>query len=55
MTVQSIALGVFLGMIAYRVANLAIAAIAHAFVLFLADRWPATWSGFADSLARRRV
>ncbi|WP_155274068.1 hypothetical protein [Xanthomonas arboricola] len=53
--IQTGAIGVFLGMIAYRVANLCVAAIAHAFVLLLAERWPHRWAGFAASFKRSGV
>lgn len=53
--IQTIAIGVFVGMAAYRVANLAIAAAAHAVVLLLAERWPHLWAGFAASFKRPGV
>lgn len=53
--IQAIAIGVFVGMAAYRVANLAIAAAAHAVVLLLAERWPHLWAGFAANFKRPGV
>lgn len=51
---QTIALGVFVGMLAYRIANLALAAVAHALVMILAWIWPNTWASYAESLGRAR-